>query len=363
MSPRTNSWEWQQEAQWKREEERKREVREKGQQKNHPWDGSQVRHIEGRYAYPPVRIATDLSEIMRNPKARRAMERARKRGREWARQRERRRESYQWDKSLLREAERSDPEEGSVQDASDLGEGVNDRVRDAGKWKVRDRVGVVDHDDSEDDSVFVPRLRTGLQHRSPKSNSNISDAFNVSSSPDSLPVPSADSLPISSPLSPLPPSPPSPVSPPSPPSPPSTSLFNLDSETIARFDTDFPPLPTPRGESLGSFPDFASLVGPDPFASEDSSRTDSLSSCSFGSALRDGARGEVGRSGSSSSGEVANVGEDPFSDAHAVLNIAAGIDDGIGRGDKNLLKRKREQHSLDQEGDEESNVRRRGRKS
>jgi hypothetical protein len=357
MSPRTNSWEWQQEAQWKREEERKREVREKGQEKNHPWDGSQVRHIEGRYAYPPVRIATDLSEIMRNPKARRAMERARERGREWARQRERRRESYQWDKSLLREAERSDPEEGSVQDASDLGEGVNDRVRDAGKWKVRDRVGVVDHDDSEDDSVFVPRLRTGLQHRSPKSNSNISDAFNVSSTTDSLPVPSADSLPISSPLSPLPPLPPS------PPSPPSTSLSNLGSEIIPRYDTDFPALPTARGESLGSFPDFASLVGPDPFASEDFSRTDSVSSSGFGSALSDGARGEVGRSGSNGSSEGANVGEDPFSDEHAVPNIAAGTDDRIGRGEKNFLKRKRGQHSLDQEGDEESNVRRRGRKS
>lgn len=349
MSPRTNSWEWQQEAQWKREEERKREVGEKGQGKNHPWDGSQVRHIEGRRAYRPVRLATDVSEIMRNPKARRAMERARERGRAWARQRE----SYQWDESLLREAERSDPEEGFVQCASDLGEGVNDRVRDAGKWKVRDRVGVVDHDDSEDDSVFVPRLRTGLQHRSPKSNSNISDAFNVSSSPDSLPVPSADSLPISSPLSPLPPSPPSPAS------PPSTSLFNLGSDTIARYDTDFPPLPTPRGESLGSVPEFAPLASPDPFASDDFSRTDSVSSFSFGSALSDGARGEVGRSGSSGSGEGENVREDPFSDSHAVPNIAAGVDDRIGRGEKNSLKRKREQHSLGQEGDEEGDVRRR----
>lgn len=355
MPPRTDSWEWQQEAQWKREEERKREVREKGQGKNHAWDGPQVRHIEGSHTYRPVRLATDVSEIMRNPKARRAMERARER--EWARRRERRRESYPSEESLLRHAEPSDPEEGFVQCASDLGEGVNDRGRDAGKWKVRDKVDIVDHDDSEDDSVFVPRLRTGLQHRSPKSNSNISDAFNVSSTTDSLPVPSADSLPISSPLLPSPPSPPA------PPAPPATSLSNLGSETIARYDTDFPSLPTPRSESLGSFPDLAPLVSPDPFASDDSPRTDSVPRFSFGSALSDGARGEAGRSGSNGSGEGANVGEDPFSDAHAVPNIAAGVDVRIGPGDGNPRKRKHGQHSLGPEGDEEGDVRRRGRKS
>jgi len=293
-------------------------------------DGEKERYIEGRWSSPVVKMATDLSEAMRNRDRGLNAQRAR----EWEREREGEKKK-EWN------IEWTDPKEGFVRYASDLGDAVNDRVRDVGKWRARDRPSFVNHDDSEDDRVFVPRLRRGLQHRSPKSNSNVSSAFDVNSSTDSLPIPSLDPPPTPSP------------------SQSSSPIFNLGSETIARYEVDLPPLPIPRGESLGSSPDFAPLVSLDPFTLDAFSRADSVSSFSFGSVLSDSVRGEVGQSGSSSSAEGVDKGEDPFSDGHAFSNVVAGGDDGNGRVGMNHLKRKRDQHSLGQEEGEEGNVYRR----